>query len=137
MAARGITVLDGEVSALEVVDDRLTGVRLRSGEHVPRQAIVVAPRLTARAGVPRSLGLGTTDKEFDGHVFGSYVPADATGATTVPGVWVAGNVADLVGQVITAAAAGLQAGGQINADLNAEETAQAVAALRARNLVAR
>ena len=27
-----------------------------------------------------------------GHVIGTYVAADPTGATAVPGVWVAGNV---------------------------------------------
>ena len=37
--------------ALEVEDDRLAGVRLRSGEVVPRQAVVVAPRFTARTGM--------------------------------------------------------------------------------------
>ena len=41
-----------------------------------------------------------------GHVIGSYVAADPTGATEVPGVWVAGNVANLMEQVIGAAAAG-------------------------------
>jgi thioredoxin reductase len=58
------------------------------------------------------------------------VPADPTGATAVPGVWVAGNVADLRAQVVSAAAAGLNAGAMINADLVAEETRQAVIAYR-------
>jgi thioredoxin reductase (NADPH) len=131
LAARGVTVIDGEVSGLAVRDDRLTGVRLRSGEVVPRQAVVVAPRFGARADVLKALGLATADREIGGYVIASYVPADATGATAVPGVWVAGNVADPVAQVISAAAAGLQAGAQINADLVAEETARAVAAIRA------
>lgn len=65
-----------------------------------------------------------------GYVIGSQIPADATGATTVPGVWVAGNVADVRGQVIAAAAAGLGAGAAINADLIAEETRDAVTAYR-------
>jgi hypothetical protein len=43
-------------------------------------------------------------------------------------VWVAGNVSDLMAQVIGAAAAGLRAGAAINADLVAEETRNAVAA---------
>jgi hypothetical protein len=47
-------------------------------------------------------------------------------------VWVAGNVADPLAQVVTAAAAGLQAGAAINADLIAEETARAVASYRTR-----
>jgi thioredoxin reductase len=42
LTARGIEVVEGEVMALEVEDDRLAGVRLRSGEVVPRQAVVVA-----------------------------------------------------------------------------------------------
>ena len=128
LAARDITVVDGEVSALEVQDDRLSGVRLRSGELVPRQAVVVAPRFVARAEVLGALGLKTTYREISNHVLGSYVPADATGATTVPEVWVAGNVADPFGQVATAVNAGAQAGAHINADLLAEDTARAVAA---------
>jgi thioredoxin reductase len=131
LAARDIPVIDGEVAALEIHDDRLAGVWLRSGAFIPRQAVVVAPRFAARAVVLQTLGLETTDQEIAGHVIGTYIAADAMGATTVPGVWVAGNVADLGAQVITAAAAGLKAGAAINADLIAEETARAVADLRA------
>ncbi|MEJ7704652.1 MAG: NAD(P)/FAD-dependent oxidoreductase [Geodermatophilaceae bacterium] len=43
LTARGIAVIEGEVAALEVVDDQLTGVRLRSGDVIARQAVVVAP----------------------------------------------------------------------------------------------
>ena len=132
LAARGITVVEGEVSALEVHDDQLVGVRLRSGEFVPRQAVAVSPRFTARAEVLRSLGLLTTDMEIAGSVISSSVPADANGATTVAGVWVAGNVSDPLAPVITAAASGLKSAAAINADLIAEDTAHAVAALRAR-----
>jgi len=128
---------DGEVAALDIRDDRLAGVRLRSGEFIPRQAVVVAPRFVARTEALSALGLETTNLEMAGHVLGSYVPADATGATAVPGVWVAGNVTDPRGQVITAAAAGLMAGAAINADLIAEDTARAVTAYRARNLATR
>jgi hypothetical protein len=45
-------------------------------------------------------------------------------------VWVAGNVTDLAAQVGAAAAAGATAAAQINADLVAEETRQAVVAHR-------
>ncbi len=126
LAARGITVVEGEVASLEVQDDRLTGVRMRSGEFVPRQAVVVAPRFVARAEVLSALGLETAEREISGHVLGSHVPADATGATTIPGVWVAGNVADPFGQVVAAANAGAMAGAHINADLVAEDTGYAV-----------
>ena len=132
LAARGIAVVEGEVTTLEVTRDRLTGVRLRSGQVVPCQAVVVQPRFTARAGVLSSLGLEPASLEMGGQVVGSYLPADPAGATTVPGVWVAGNVADLKAQVITSAAAGLATAAAINADLIDEDTAAAVAAHRVR-----
>lgn len=132
LAAREIAVVDGPVAGLEVAGDALTGVRLASGEVVTLDTVVVAPRFTARAGVLESLGLKPVDLEMGGHVLGSQVPADSTGATDVPGVWVAGNVADVRAQVITAAAAGLNAGAAINADLIAEETRAAVDAYRHR-----
>jgi thioredoxin reductase len=128
LAARGIAVVVGEVAALEVTDDQLTGVRLDSGQVIPRQAMVVAPRFIARADVLTSLGLEPTEEQVDGHVIGTSVAADPAGATAVPGVWVAGNVADLRAQVISAAAAGLNTGAAINADLIAEDTRHAVAA---------
>lgn len=128
LAARGIAVVDGEVSALDIRDDRLAGVRLRSGEFIARQAMVVAPRFTARAAALAGVGLAPVDFVMAGHVLGSYLPADPTGATDVPGVWVAGNVTDPAGQVITSAAAGLKAGAMINADLVSEDTDRAVAA---------
>ncbi|MCF3962928.1 NAD(P)/FAD-dependent oxidoreductase [Streptomyces fuscigenes] len=116
LAARGIAVVDGEVTGLEVTDDRLTGVRV--GERVvARSALTVAPRLTARSGLLEALGLEAAEQLMAGHVIGTHVPSDANGATDVPGVWVAGNVTALAEQVIGAAAAGVRAGAAINADL--------------------
>jgi thioredoxin reductase (NADPH) len=130
LAALGVRIVDGEVAVLEVTDDRLTGVRLASGEVVPRAAVVVAPRFTANADVLASLGLAATDQEMRGAVVGSAVTADPTGATAVPGVWVAGNVTDLSAQVVVSAAAGMRAGAMINADLVAEDARRAVAEAR-------
>jgi thioredoxin reductase (NADPH) len=64
------------------------------------------------------------------HAIATYVEGDAGGATAVPGVWVAGNVADPKAQVITSAAGGLAAAAAINADLVSEDTELAVAAYR-------
>ncbi len=132
LAARGIAVVEGEVSALEIEDDRLSGVRLTSGRFVPRQAVVIAPKFVARSGVLASLGLEAIDMEVGGHVVGTYVPSETRGATSNPGVWLVGNVTDLMAQVITSAADGLGAGAAIIADLTAEDTAVAVAGYRAR-----
>ena len=132
LAALGVAVVEGEVAAVEVADDRLTGLRLRSGEVVPRDAVVVAPRFVARAEVLSSLGVDAVEQEMAGVVVGTAVPADPTGATAVPGVWVAGNVADMRAQVMSSAAAGLSAGAAINADLVAEDARRAVIAHRER-----
>jgi hypothetical protein len=106
-------------------------VRLTTGAVLPRTALVVAPRFTARSGVLSSLGLLPVQQDLGGHVYGSAVPADASGATDVPGVWVAGNVTDLRAHVVGSAAAGLAAGTTVNADLIAEDTRRAVQAGRA------
>jgi thioredoxin reductase len=128
LAARGIPVVDGEVAGLVVEEDRLTGVRLATGEVIARGAVVVTPRFTARSELLAMLGLETAEQVVNGTVVGTYVPADPVGATAVPGVWVAGNVTALMAQVIGAAAAGLMAGAAINGDLVMEDTRLAVAA---------
>jgi thioredoxin reductase len=132
LAARGVAVVDGEVAAVETDGGgRLGGVRLAGGRVVPCEVLVVATRVTARVGFLAPLGLKPEEVEMGGQVVGSRVPADAmTGATEVPGVWVAGNVAGPMEQVIGSAAAGVRAGAAINADLIEEETRRAVAASR-------
>ncbi|MEU0138009.1 NAD(P)/FAD-dependent oxidoreductase [Streptomyces sp. NPDC006296] len=130
LAARGIAVADGTVEALEVSGDRLVGVRLAGGTVVPREAVVVQPRFTARSAVLESLGLPSTETVLDGHVLGSHVAADPSGATGLPGVWVAGNVATLMEQLVGAAAAGLKAASAINMDLVTDDTRRAVDARR-------
>lgn len=124
LAARGVRVVAGEVASLEIAGDRLVGVRLADGGLVRREAVAVAPRMVARAGFLKGLGLAAMP-----HLAGEYVPSEA-GRTDVPGVWVAGNVTDLAAQVGGAAASGAAAAGQINAELVAEETRAAVAAYR-------
>lgn len=137
LAARGIAVVEGEVAAVETEADRLSGVRLADGRTVARQALAVAAPGRARTDVPAGLDLPLTEVVRNGHVMGTQVSADPMGATGVPGVWVAGNVTNVVEQVIGAAAAGVRAGAAINADLIEEDTEAAVAAYRADPLSAR
>lgn len=128
LAARGIALVDGEVTGLEIRDDELAGARLAGGRLVPLRAMVVSTFLTARSDLLAGLGLEPVAQEMNGHVVGARVPADAVGATAVPGVWAAGNVTDLFAQVITAAAEGVRTAAAVNADLIAEEVRLAVAA---------
>jgi thioredoxin reductase len=133
LAARNMRLISTEVASLEVTSDRLTGVRLADGAGVACEALAVAPHMIARAGFLGSLGLRTVPHESG---IGEHIPVDAAGRTEVAGVWAAGNVADLAAQVGASAAAGAFAGAQINADLVAEDTGDAVAAYRAANATA-
>jgi thioredoxin reductase len=124
LAARGIGVVEGEVVALETDGGRLSGVRLASGEVVPRRALAVSPRFVARSELLAGLGLEPSEHPSGA---GERIDGDALGATAVPGVWVAGNVADPMAWVASAAHQGALAGAAINHDLIAEETRTAVA----------
>ena len=127
LAARGITVVPGPVAALEARGGRLTGVRLAGGTVVPVRALAVSPRMVARAQILATLGLKPSEHPSG---MGEYIAADPTGRTEVPGLWVAGNVADIAATVPASVASGTLAGAHLNADLVAEETEQAVAARR-------
>jgi thioredoxin reductase (NADPH) len=131
LTARGIDVVQGEVAQVETVDDRLSGVRLRDGRTVPLQALALAPFFRGRSDLLDDLGLQTVPMLRGDDVLASHVAAEPTGATAVPGVYVAGNVANPMAQVIVSAAAGTTAAGLINAELVEEETDAAVAAARA------
>jgi thioredoxin reductase len=122
--ALGIAVIDGGVTGLEVAEDRLTGVRLDEDRVVGVDAVAVATRMVARAEVFAGIGI-----EVTAHPMGSFIAADPTGRTSVPGVWVAGNASDLSAQVGAAAADGARAGAHINAMLVAEDAETAVARL--------
>ena len=120
--ARGITVTEGPVAEVESDAAHLTGVRLAGGRRLELDAIIVAPRLHARAELLVPLGLQPAELRQGGYLIATYIEADPAGATAVPGVWVAGNLANPQAQVIASAAAGLAAGAVINYDLILEDT---------------
>ncbi|AZP16131.1 NAD(P)/FAD-dependent oxidoreductase [Streptomyces aquilus] len=112
LAAAGVKVVPGEVAGLRVEADRLTGVRLTDGSVHARQALFVAPRAVPQNGLLAQLGA-----ELNETPFGAYPVVDATGQTTVPGVWAVGNAMGFAEQVINAAAGGYRAGATINGEL--------------------
>jgi thioredoxin reductase len=119
LKARGIRVIDGEVSRLVVENDHLTGVELDDGRVIPRAAVFVRPHNVPHDdGLAASLGCQLDDAGF--------VTVDASSRTTTPGAWAAGNVADPRAQVITAAGAGSAAAIAINADLVQEDVDRAL-----------
>ncbi|MFH9610909.1 NAD(P)/FAD-dependent oxidoreductase [Streptomyces sp. NPDC017448] len=128
LAARSVQVVEGEVSALDVVGDRLVGALLADGRRVDLTHLVVAPRFTARVTGLSELGLAVTDWEMFGQVAGGYVAADPQGATAVAGVFAAGNVTSVTETVIGSAAGGLRAAAGLNLDLIREDTQRAMTA---------
>jgi thioredoxin reductase len=132
LAALGIQVVRGPAAAVELEHDQVRGLRLRDGRLVPCQQIVVGPPFEARAELLSQLGLPVEDFRFGDHVLGTHVPADPMGATSVPGVWVAGNVTNPMETVIGAAAAGFRAAAAINLSLATEDAESAVVAAQDR-----
>ncbi|WP_422758140.1 NAD(P)/FAD-dependent oxidoreductase [Paenarthrobacter sp. C1] len=132
LAARSISVVEGKVESLAIQDDALRGVVLASGTVIPVEAVVTATRLEARSAVLESLGVPVVEHPMG---VGHHVEVNPMGgATAIPGVWAAGNVADLMGQVMASAASGVMAGAAINAHLVAEETRLAVDVARLSSL---
>ncbi|MEV6996990.1 NAD(P)/FAD-dependent oxidoreductase [Streptomyces sp. NPDC093982] len=112
LAAAGVHVVPGEVAGLVVEDDRITGVRLANGSAYDRQALFVAPRPIPQTALLERLGAEMTETPF-----GAYPVVDATGLTSVPGVWAAGNTMGFGEQVVNAAAGGYRAGATINGEM--------------------
>lgn len=124
LAARDVEVVDGEVVAVEVDADRLTGVRLAGGHVVALDALAVASRVTVRSELLAGLGIVAVEHPSG---MGLHVPADPMGRTEVARVWVAGNVTDPSAQVIAAAAQGNRVGALVNAELVTEDETRAMA----------
>jgi thioredoxin reductase len=120
LAARGVTIAEGEPQRVLVEDDRLRGIELDGDRTVACDALFVPPRFVPNSDLLARLGC---DLDEDG-----WPVAGADGLTSVPGVWVAGNVANARAQVITAAGEGSAAAIAINADLVDEDVRNAVLA---------
>ena len=101
--------------------DRMRGIELADGRVVPCDVVFVPPRLVPNRQLLEGLGCALDD--------GGWPIRDSTGRTSVPGVWVAGNVANPRAQVITAAGEGSAAAIAINADLTDDDVREAVIAV--------
>jgi thioredoxin reductase len=117
VSALDIRIVSGEVTGLVVGEDGLSAVRATDAV-VPRTALFVFPRFVAGTGPLTELGCETDE--------GGYLVVDATGATTTPGVWAAGNVVNPRAQVITAAGAAAAAAMAMHQDLVREHVHRAV-----------
>ena len=97
-----VTVVDpAEVAGLRVEDGTLEALVRRDGSEVPCDAILVHAPMSRRGSIPERLGLGLTESGL--------VEIDGMGATTVPGVYAAGDLAVAPQQVSIAMGSGHRA----------------------------
>lgn len=117
LAARGIRLVRGTVDSVEKANVTI------GAETYACEALVVAPNGHARSDLLSGLGLQPAPHPMG---MGEQIESDVVGLTSVPGVWVAGNVTELSATVVVSAAAGVMAGAAANADLIMEDTRLAV-----------
>src|SRR5690606_3509638 len=121
----GVDVVEGSVRRIVSGEHGGVGaVELDDGTSITADAIVVTTRFEVRATPFASLGLQPTAHPSG---LGDHVETDPTGATSVPGLYAAGNVTNPSQQVLQAAANGSWVGAMISSDLAGED---AVAAAR-------
>ena len=118
LTARGIGIAEGAAQQVLVERDRLSGVQLDGDRTVACDALFVPPRFIPNSDLLVALGC---DLDQNG-----WPITGGDGLTSVAGVWVAGNVANLRAQVITAAGEGSAAAIAINAELVDEDVRDAV-----------
>lgn len=127
LAARGIKVVEGAVEAVRVEHNAVRGIALAGGPEVAVDAVVVGSRVSARLDAFAGLGLSASPHPMG---IGDYLETGTDGATSVPGIWAAGNVADLKAQVMASAADAAWVAVNINNHLMAEELEKDLAAYR-------
>lgn len=121
---RGIEIVEGPVTALEVRGGTIVGARVSDGV-VDLDEMLVAPESRPNRELLDQLGVTVLDEADD---LGTLVECDPSGCTEVEGVWACGNVRDSNAQVINAAGQGVRAAIAINASLTEEHVADALAA---------
>lgn len=120
LRAAGVSVDHGVVQRVVAgADGRITSVEV-DGRRIEADAIVLSPRFRVRAEPFEPVGLPLTAHPSG---VGEVVETDASGATSVPGLYAAGNVTDPSQQVLQAAADGSRIGGMISFDLAEEDLA--------------
>jgi thioredoxin reductase len=111
----GVTIVHGKVNRVVTgADGHISAVELDDHARIDADAVVVGPRFKVRSEPFTSLGLRPCAHPSG---LGDFVETDATGETSLPGLYAAGNVTDPSQQVLQAAADGSRVGAMIGFSL--------------------
>ncbi|MCB2411988.1 FAD-dependent oxidoreductase [Demequina sp. TTPB684] len=122
LRARGVTVLDTGVGALEGPEGKLQHVVTTDGDRLPLDALFAGGTLAPHDAMLAGLGLARHDTAM-----GSFLVVDETGRTSDPRIWAAGNVVTPHANVPLSMSAGSMAGAAVNAFLAQQDADDAVA----------
>jgi thioredoxin reductase (NADPH) len=105
LAARGVGREDAPVVAVDQSGGDVTALRLAHGRSVARSVIYLQTQAVPSCDIAARLGC-----RFEDGPTGPYVAVDGLGATGVPGVWAAGDLAAPMAAAFMAASSGARAG---------------------------
>ena len=116
----GMRIIDTPIARLEGTGDQLEGIRFTDGSFLPRTAMFFSPGQRQRSHLAEQLGCEFCDED-------NCIQCSEDTATSVPGVYAAGNASRGVQLVIAAASEGMHAAFAINnALLEADEASNAL-----------
>jgi thioredoxin reductase len=112
LAARNVTIEPARIVALEGDAPELAGVRLADGRLVEIVALYLAPRTSFHSPIAEQLGCSLEDGPF-----GPVIRTDTMKATSVAGVFAAGDIASPMHNATFASADGVMAGTAVHRSL--------------------
>ena len=113
LAANGVTVVESRIAGLDGHDGRLEAIVFADGTRLPRRAMFVDTRASPQSVLAQRLGCAPSAR--------GGVRAGRLESTTVPGVFVAGDIVRDVQLAIVAASEGCKAAFGINRSLTRED----------------
>lgn len=126
LARGGVNVVEGTISRVAAGEDgRVAAIELSDRRRIETDAIVVGTRFTTRIEPFAEIGLRAQEHPSG---LGEFIEADAAGATSVPGLYAAGNLTDPSRQVLPSAADGSRVAAMIAMSLAEEDLQEAARA---------
>ena len=110
---KGIELYEEKVESLVLDNEHLKGVRLESGEIIPRDVLFIRPSSHLKSDIGKKLGCHLTEN-------GTF-NTDENCKSCVSGVYIAGDVSSKMHSVLLACAEGSKAGLNLNLELMEEE----------------